>query len=127
MADETVCLAFAKPIGPLTVVSVSKANAIDVALYSFPLEVEHTIVLFEPTIRHYSALLLLEYACVAWRGLQRVRRVVSTAGLIVQRHLYVSGKRQSVGLGSRSPPMAVPQGTGWMRFFGFLLLLLPSP
>ena len=108
MADETVCLAFAKPIGPLTVVSVSKANAIDVALYSFPLEVEHTIVLFEPTRRHYSALLLLEYACVAWRGLQRVRRVVSTAGLIVQRHLYVSGKRQSVGLGSLRAPMAVP-------------------
>ena len=68
MADETVCLAFAKTIGPLTVVSVSKANAIDVALYSSPLEVERTIVLFEPTRRHYSALLLLEYACVAWHG-----------------------------------------------------------
>ena len=66
MADETVCLAFAKTIGPLTV--VSKANAIDVALYSSPLEVERTIVLFEPTRRHYSALLLLEYACVAWHG-----------------------------------------------------------
>ena len=47
---------------------------------------------------------MLAWRGMAWRGLQRVRRVVSTASLIVQRHLYVSGKKQNVGLGSLKAP-----------------------
>ena len=58
MADENVCLAFAELVGPLTVISMELEDdeELHVASYSSPVAAERTVVLFEPSKRHYSAL-----------------------------------------------------------------------
>ena len=63
MADENVCMAFAKLVGPLHVVSCH-ADVDEfppcLATYTSPIQADATWVLFEPSARHYSALVLRE-------------------------------------------------------------------